>query len=54
MLIVNGLAGPANADWWNRGPSSSGVPEIDPGSMASAVALVVGGIFMMTDRFFRK
>lgn len=29
-------------------------PEIDPGSISSAVALVVGGALMLTDRLRRK
>ena len=29
-------------------------PEIDPGSIASAVALVSGGVAMIADRFRRK
>lgn len=31
-----------------------GVPEIDPGSMASAIALVSGGVAILADKFRRK
>ena len=31
-----------------------GAPEIDPGSMASAVALVSGGVAILADKFRRK
>jgi hypothetical protein len=36
------------------GPNPPGVPEIDPGSLASAVALFVGGALMLTDRIRRR
>ena len=29
-------------------------PEIDPGSMASALTLLAGGVLLLTDRFRRK
>jgi len=30
------------------------VPEIDPGSIGSALALLAGGVALLTDRFRRK
>lgn len=34
--------------------STTVVPEIDPGSMASAVTLLCGGVLMLTDKIRRK
>lgn len=36
------------------GGNGDRAPEIDPGSMASAIALVSGGVAMIADRFRRK
>lgn len=30
------------------------VPELDPGSMTGALALLTGGVLLLTDRFRRK
>jgi hypothetical protein len=51
FLIVLGLASPAYAGY---GHSHHGVPEIDPGAIGSAMALLTGGLLMITDRFTRK
>jgi hypothetical protein len=48
-LILLGLAGPVYA-----GAPLPGVPEIDPGSLAGAAALLAGGLLMITDRLGRK
>jgi hypothetical protein len=48
-LIVLALASPAYA-----GAPLPGVPEIDPGSIVGAMALLSGGILMITDRIRRK
>ncbi len=49
-LIVLGSATPAYAG----GGCGCGVPEIDPGSVSGALALLSGGILMITDRLRRK
>jgi hypothetical protein len=36
------------------GGSSGAAPEIDPGSIASALTLLCGGVLMMTDKFRGK
>ena len=43
LLVVGALAGTALAGL----PPVGGVPEIDPGSMASALALLTGGMLMI-------
>ncbi len=48
-FAVWNLASVAMAD-----PLPPSVPEIDGGSMASAVALVLGGVAMLTDRYRRR
>jgi hypothetical protein len=48
-LIVLGLATPVHA-----GAPLPGVPEIDPGSLTGALALLTGGLLMITDRLGRK
>lgn len=50
-LIVAGMSVPAFAV---PPPPSGGAPEIDAGSLASAAALVAGGVALMADRFRRK
>lgn len=50
MIIMLATASPAFA--W--GGSCGAAPEIDPGSMASALALLTGGLLMITDRLGRK
>jgi hypothetical protein len=35
------------------GSSGGAAPEIDPGSMASALTLLCGGVLMVTDKFRR-
>jgi hypothetical protein len=36
-----------------KGGSGGGVPEIDAGSMISALTLLAGGVLMITDKFRR-
>jgi hypothetical protein len=45
-LVLSAFAGTAMAT-----PST---PEIDPGTGASALALLSGGILLLTDRFYRR
>ena len=47
-LVLTALAGPAQAG--TGPPLSVPVPEIDPGSMASALTLLMGGAFLVTGR----
>jgi hypothetical protein len=47
-LVLVGTSGPA----WALPPPAT--PEIDPGSTVSALALLVGGMFVLTDRLRRK
>src|SRR5437899_3020750 len=44
MLVLSALAGFVHA----RGPSALATPEIDPGSMGSALTLLIGGAFLIT------
>ncbi len=44
-LAVTALAGRAHA-----GFNPGGTPEIDPGSLVSALALLAGGVLVVTDR----
>jgi len=48
LLVLAGLAGSAYA----AGPSP--VPEISPASMTGAVALLAGGLLLLTDHFRRR
>jgi hypothetical protein len=45
-LVLAGSASPAFA--------FNGVPEIDPGSASSALALLAGGMLVLTSRLSRK
>jgi hypothetical protein len=47
MLVLSALAGTAMA---GVNPPTNVVPEIDPGSILSAVTLLGGGLMMLTDR----
>jgi hypothetical protein len=47
-LVMAAIASPA----WAGGPLP--VPEIDPGSMAGAVALLAGGALLLTHRLRRR
>lgn len=49
LLLATVFASPAFASW-----DETDVPEIDPGTIASAVTLVVGGVLMLADRRKRK
>jgi hypothetical protein len=46
VSVVNGVA--------MAGPGIPSAPEIDPGSMASALALASGGVAILADKFRRK
>ena len=48
FLIVLGAATPVYAG------ASLGTPEIDPGSVNGALAVLAGGLLMITDRLGRK
>ncbi len=45
-LVLSALAGSVQA----TGGGLAAVPEIDPGSMGSALALLMGGAFLLTGR----
>ncbi len=45
-LVLTALAGVVHA-----GASPPSVPEIDPGSMASALSLLIGGAILLTGRY---
>jgi hypothetical protein len=40
-------------DLLNQPENGGGAPEIDPSALGSAIALVMGGAAMLTDRFRR-
>jgi hypothetical protein len=46
VLVVSAMAGQAVA--------LVDVPEINPGSLASAVTLLLGGVYLLTDRIRRR
>ena len=46
-LVLTALAGVVHA---GSEPPPLGTPEIDPGSMASALTLLMGGAFLITGR----
>ncbi len=50
LLLFAGLAMPVLA----ASSPTFGVPEIDPGSATSALALLAGGMMVVTSRFRRK
>ena len=52
-LVVAATAGLAHAQSASGGSSGSSgaAPEIDAGSMISALTLLTGGVLMMTDKF---
>ena len=49
-LVVGATAGLAHAQTAS-GSTAGGVPEIDAGSMISALTLLTGGVLMITDKF---
>jgi hypothetical protein len=49
-LVLLGASGTA----WAGGPPPPGTPEVDPGAMGSALALLAGGVLVLTDRLRRK
>jgi hypothetical protein len=52
-LIFAATATVANAQTAS-GSSAGAAPEIDPGSVMSALTLLCGGVLMMTDKFRSK
>jgi hypothetical protein len=52
-LVVVATASVAQAQSASGG-SSGAAPEIDPGSVMSALTLLTGGVLMMTDKFRSK
>jgi hypothetical protein len=52
-LVVAASAGLAHAQTASGGSSGGAAPEIDPGSMLSALTLLTGGVLMITDKFRR-
>lgn len=58
FLTVAGVllasTGAAHATTPSLGGSSGGVPEIDPGTLTSSLALLCGGMLMLTDKIRRK
>jgi hypothetical protein len=51
-LVLAATAGFAHAQSASGGSSGgAGVPEIDAGSMISALTLLTGGVLMITDKF---
>ena len=48
LLVMAAVTGTVRAD------ESVSAPEIDPGSMASALTLLTGGLLTLTDRLRRK
>jgi hypothetical protein len=50
LLIVTAFAGTAHA----LPPPPPGVPEVDPGSMGAAMALLVGGYLVVVSKLRRK
>ena len=51
VLILGVSASLAHAQ--AKGGKGGGVPEIDAGSMMSALTLLAGGVLMITDKFRR-
>ena len=51
MAATAGLAHAQSASGGSGGSSGGGVPEIDAGSMISALTLLTGGVLMVTDKF---
>jgi hypothetical protein len=39
---------------WAGGPPAPTAPEVDPGAMGSALALLAGSVLVLTDRLRRK
>jgi hypothetical protein len=51
LLALSGVAyGGGNNDDYCQNHDPQGVPEIDPGSIASAMALLGGGALLLTSR----
>jgi hypothetical protein len=54
VAATAGLAHAQSASGGSSGGSSGGVPEIDAGSMISALTLLTGGVLMLSDKFRSK
>lgn len=53
-LVVASTATLAHAQTASGGTSGGAAPEIDAGSMISALTLLTGGVLMITDKFRSK
>ena len=53
-LVVAASATMAHAQSASGGASGGAAPEIDAGSMISALTLLTGGVLMITDKFRSK
>jgi hypothetical protein len=40
----------ASAWWWDRPRGGGGAPEVDPGTLSSALAIAVGGWAVLSDK----
>ena len=56
LVLTTMAPSAADATWWRPQwrPQVRVTPEIDPGVLASTIALVAGGVAMLTDRRRRK
>ncbi|MBV8075463.1 MAG: hypothetical protein JO284_03665 [Planctomycetaceae bacterium] len=63
LLVLAALTGPVTAYGQGQGQGGNGqggngqgrsAPEIDPGSMVSAMTLLTGGVLILMDRYRRK
>jgi hypothetical protein len=56
ILFLISFAGVASAGGWNWGGDGGGycAPELDPGSSAGGLALLVGGCLIALERFRRR
>jgi hypothetical protein len=54
VATTAGFAHAQSASGGSGGGSSGGVPEIDAGSMISALTLLTGGVLMISDKFRSK
>jgi hypothetical protein len=44
----------ADAFWWWKPRNPPTAPEIDPGTVSSAIALAMGGLAVLSDKFRRR
>jgi hypothetical protein len=52
-LVLAATASPAYAQCIDVGPCGRHAPEMDPQTAAGALALLSGGVLLLTDRFYR-